>query len=215
MGRCVPAQSVGGDYFDYFLDEGGSLYFAVGDVAGKGIPAALLMASLQSSLRGLLHGGLEDLGEAMKRLNSLIYMATPKNRFATLFFGRYTPGTRRLEYACAGHNPPLLRRMNGSQEWLPARGLALGMTRRASYKTGEVTLETGDVLAVYSDGISEAMNHAMEEFGERRLAEAVESACGGTAPGMIEDVFAAVREHVDGAAQHDDMTLVILRAVAV
>jgi len=213
-GVCQPAQSVGGDYFDYFLDDSGALYFAVGDVAGKGIPAALLMASVQSSLRGLLHGGVQDLGEAMKRLNRLIHMATPKNRFATLFLGRYTRETRRVEYACAGHNPPLLHRADGEAEWLTVRGPALGMTPRSSYATGETVLQPGDVLAVYSDGISEAMNPGNEEFGEPRLAAAAAHAFPLLpAQEALQTILAEVRRHTASAPQHDDMTLLILRAV--
>lgn len=213
-GVCQPAQSVGGDYFDYFLDGAGALYFAVGDVAGKGIPAALLMASVQSSLRGLLHGGIEDLGEAMKRLNRLIHMATPKNRFATLFLGRYWPETRHIEYACAGHNPPLLLKADGTAEWLTVRGPALGMTHRSSYTPGELILHPGDVLAIYSDGISEAMNPENEEFGEQRLAAATANALPRLpAQEALQAILAEVRRHTAAAPQHDDMTLLILRAV--
>lgn len=211
-GICFPAQSIGGDYFDYFSGDG-CLYFAVGDVAGKGIPAALLMASVQSSLRGLIHGGVRDLGEALKRLNRLIYPAIPRNRFATLFFGRYSPDSQRVEYACAGHNAPLLLRADGKPEWLGVRGLALGLTAQSGYATGQVTLGAGDVLAIYSDGITEAMNPRLEEFGEQGLAAALDAAHSLPAHAAITTVVETVRHHAAGAAQHDDMTLMILRVV--
>ena len=155
-GRCRPAQSIGGDYYDYFNLGGDALCFAVGDVSGKGIPAALLMASLQSSLRGLQLGGVLDPAALMEKLNLLLWMSTARSRFATLFYGVYTPSTGQVRYASAGHHSSIVLRAGGEVELLSERGIALGLTRQTSYPQGAVSLQSGDTLIAYSDGISEA-----------------------------------------------------------
>src|SRR6185436_16857813 len=121
-GACRPAQGVGGDYYDFLAMPGGRLGIALGDVAGKGIPAALLMASLQASLRGKRLSGPADLAQLMTNLNFLIHEASPDNRYATFFYGELDPATRRLEYVNAGHNAPMLFRAGGPLERLPATG---------------------------------------------------------------------------------------------
>ncbi len=212
-GVCKPAQSVGGDYYDFFLAGDNVLTLAVGDICGKGVSAALLMASLQASLRGLCAGGVMDLGELMSRLNTLVYDATPKNRFATLWCGQYDPHTSLLRYASAGHGDAVLLRETGAVERTGSRGLALGLVRQSNYTYGEVRLEPGDVIAVCTDGVTEARNIAGDEFGEEALFSALEEARGMCASGIVGHVLGRVEEYSRGAEQHDDITVVAARVI--
>jgi sigma-B regulation protein RsbU (phosphoserine phosphatase) len=213
-GACRPAQGVGGDYYDFVPLAGGSIGIAVGDVSGKGIAAALLMASLQASLRGqaLQHGG--DLTRVMANVNRLVYDATPPNRYATFFYAQYEPDAHRLIYVNAGHNPPvILRRLDGEIHVirLETGGPVIGLFREAPYQQGSLKLEPGDILVGFTDGISEAMNSQDEEWGEERLLPALQLYADQSAAEIIPSVMAAADIFVDGAPQHDDMTLVVMK----
>jgi phosphoserine phosphatase RsbU/P len=209
-GACRPAQGVGGDYFDFLALPGGRLGVALGDVAGKGIPAALLMASLQASLRGQRLSGPADLAQLMTNLNFLIHEASPDNRYATFFYGELDPQTRRLDYVNAGHNAPMVLRAGGAIERLAATGPVVGLIEGGRFVQQSVALAPGDVLLVYSDGISEAMNASDEEWGEEQLASAARTALPCGAQALIDKLFAAADAFVAGAVQHDDMTVVVV-----
>lgn len=213
-GFCRPAQGVGGDYYDFLTLAGGRLGIALGDVAGKGIPAALLMASLQASLRGQRLSGPGDLGQLMTNLNFLIHEASPDNRYATFFYGELDPATRRLEYVNAGHNAPMLFRAQGGIERLRATGPVVGLIEAGRFDQKSVEVAPGDVLIVYSDGISEAMNPSDEEWGEDLLAAAAASAFPCDAQALIDKLFVAADAFAAGAMQHDDMTVVVVRITA-
>ncbi len=210
-GHCRPAQWVGGDYYDFLMLPGGRLGVALGDVAGKGIPAALLMASLQASLRGQRLSGPADLAQLVTNLNFLIHAASPDNRYATFFYGELDPVTRRLDYVNAGHNAPMLFRATGGIERLRATGTVVGLVEAGRFEQRTVVLERGDLLLVYSDGISEAMNSAELEWGEEQLAAAALAASLCDAEGLIERLFVAADAFAAGAVQHDDMTVVAVR----
>ncbi len=211
-GHCRPALGVGGDYYDFLELEGG-LGFAIGDVSGKGIPAALLMACLQASLRAQALSGPADLGRLMSRLNTLLYETSPANRYATLFFAHYDPGQRLLSYVNAGHNEPAVLRGDGSVERLRVGGPVVGLLPATSFDQASITLQPGDVVLGYTDGVSEAMNAADEEWGEERMI-AVGRECAGLAPeSVIQRLLAAADSFVAGAPQHDDMTLLVIQAV--
>lgn len=210
-GRCRPAQSIGGDYYDFFLTTEGRLIVALGDICGKGVSAALLMASLQASLRGLCAGGVNDLAEIMGHLNRLVFDATPRNRFATLWCGVYDPRTRLLQHSSAGQGDALILRAGGSVERAGARGLALGLKRVARYSCGEVLLHPGDLLAICSDGVTEANNPAGEEFGDERWLDSLRNLAGTTPAALLEGIFQQVDDFAAGAEQHDDITVVALR----
>jgi sigma-B regulation protein RsbU (phosphoserine phosphatase) len=212
-GVCRPAQSVGGDYYDFFLTPDGVLTMAIGDICGKGVAAALLMANLQASLRGLCAGGVRDLGELMERLNTLVYDATPRNRFATLWCAQYDSRTRRLRHASAGHPEAVLLRASGATELLRARGVGLGLVRQASYGFGEIALAPGDQLAVCTDGITEARSETGEEFGEPAWTALVEETRGQSAADMIGHILGRLDTFAAGAEQHDDITLVAARVL--
>jgi sigma-B regulation protein RsbU (phosphoserine phosphatase) len=211
-GFCRPAQGVGGDYYDFLSFPGQRLGIALGDVAGKGIPAALLMASLQASLRGQRLAGPANLAQLMTNLNYLIYEASPDNRYATFFYGELDTATRRLDFVNAGHNAPMIFRANGGTlERLPASGTVVGLVDAGKFEQKSVQLDPGDLLLIYSDGVSEAMNTAEEEWGEQRMADAARAAHGTDAQGLIDALMVAADAFASGAVQHDDMTLVVVR----
>ncbi len=213
-GACRPASGVGGDYYDFLALPGGRLGIAIGDVSGKGIAAALTMASLQASLRAEVTRASDNLAGLMSNVNRLLHEALASNRYATFFYAQYDPASRMLTYVNAGHNAPMLfRRQDGSDcARLEACGTVVGLLEEALYEQRSLTIAPGDVLVAFTDGVSEAMNEAQDEFGEERLSETVRS-CAGLPPAEIisrimqnADAFAA------GAKQNDDMTLVVLCA---
>jgi len=214
-GACRPALGVGGDYYDFLALPGGQLGIAIGDVSGKGIAAALMMASLQASLRGEATRAPENLGALVSNVNRLVYEASASNRYATFFYGQYNPASRRLTYVNAGHNPPMLFRCAGGQ-WqvvrLEASGTVVGLLESFPYEQATLTIDPGDVFVAFTDGISEAMNGADEEWGEEKLIETIKGCAGLGAPDIITRVMQAADEFVAGAKQHDDMTLVVLHA---
>lgn len=212
-GRCRPARGVGGDYYDFLALGPQRFGIAIGDVSGKGIPAALLMASLQASLRGQASFGTRDLSELMERVNKLICASSSPNRYATFFYAEYAPARRRLAYVNAGHNAPMLLRADGQLERLEAGGPVVGLIEFASYAAAEVELRPGDVLLGYTDGLSEAMNTADEEWGEERLAQALRAAAALPAAQAVERLIAEADAFAAGAPQHDDMTLLVVRAL--
>jgi sigma-B regulation protein RsbU (phosphoserine phosphatase) len=212
-GTCRPAQSVGGDYYDFLELPDGTFGFAVGDVSGKGMPAALLMSALQASVRGQAMNGITDLSVFMRNVNRLLYDMSPKSHFATLFYGIFDPVSKRLRYASGGHNPPLLLRAAGATELLAPTGPGVGMTVLSKYRQMETLLETGDVLVPYTDGFTEAMNKANEEFGEERLADTIREAAGRAPDEILNHAMEAVDLFAAGALQHDDMTMVVLKTM--
>jgi sigma-B regulation protein RsbU (phosphoserine phosphatase) len=211
-GRCRPASGVGGDYYDFLALKNGGLGVAIGDVSGKGIPAALLMAGLQASLRGQTLAGSRDLAALMNNVNLLIVDASPANRYATFFYGQYDPTTRRLAYVNAGHNAPMLFRAGAREPLrLADGGPVVGLLHGAAFREAAISLEAGDLLVGFTDGISECMNKDEEEWGEDRLIAAIGGCDGLPAAGVIDRVMAAADAFADGAKQHDDMTLIVVR----
>jgi len=211
-GRCRPAREVGGDYYDFLELPEGKLGIAIGDVSGKGIGAALLMASLEASLRGLALV-VHDLAELINRVNSLVLDASSENRYATLFYAEYDPRSRQLSYVNAGHNPPVILRKSDAGFAvfrLESGGPVVGLLREC-YEQESFTLEPGDLIVLFTDGISESMNARDEEWGEEKLIEFAKTCQGLTAPEATTRIMAAAEAFAAGASQHDDMTLVVLR----
>lgn len=213
-GQCQPAREVGGDYYDFLELPDGMLGIAIGDVSGKGVGAALMMASLEASLRALAPV-VNDPAELMERVNSLVYQASATNRFATLFYAQYDPASRRLSYVNAGHNPPVvLRNCAGSCQVLRLEtgGPVIGILQHR-YQRGVFSHEAGDLVVLFTDGVSESMNVRYEEWGEERLIEFAKTCHGLPALEGMRRILAAAQAFAAGAPQHDDMTLVVLRLV--
>jgi sigma-B regulation protein RsbU (phosphoserine phosphatase) len=209
-GFCRPARGIGGDYYD-FLDLGNDrLGIAIGDVSGKGIPAALLMASLQASLRGQAMAQVADLGILMNNVNKLVYDASSSSRYATFFYGEYDINTRYMRFVNAGHNPPIILRGNEVVR-LEAGGPVVGLLAGARYVSDECTLQAGDIFIGFTDGISEAMNERDEEWEEERFIAAALAVRNKTGREIIDATFVAADAFTGQAKQYDDMTLLVVR----
>jgi sigma-B regulation protein RsbU (phosphoserine phosphatase) len=209
-GRCVQARAVGGDYFDFIEGGDGRLGLVLADVSGKGFAAALLMASLQASLRTLWTRG-EDLRERLRAVNRLLVESSEPSRYATLFLAEYEDASGRLRFVNCGHNPPLLLRADGPVERLQPTAMVIGLVEPWACEVGEVVLRPGDVLVAYSDGISEATDEGDREFGDERLLETVAAFRAGPLAALLDAVFDAVRRF-GGSSQADDQTLLVARA---
>lgn len=215
-----PANTVAGDCYDVFLrtlDTGAPtadrLLLVVADVVGKSIPAALLMATFQASLRTLA-GAPTSLVDLVSGLNR--YACTHSlggQRFTTAFLAELDPATHALTYVNAGHNPPILRRLSGSVERLEAGGLPLGIMSHTSYDCGTVRLNSADRLVIFTDGVIDAENENGEDYGEPRLLALLRTTTGGSAAEQLKDLMASVETFVGPARQHDDITCLILRVL--
>lgn len=213
FGVTRPANTVGGDFYDILPQPDGRVLVALGDVAGKASPAALLMALLLAMLRTLVDEGLEQ-GALVERLNVQICRHAPPSRFITLFLARYDPANGRLEFVNAGQTPPLIRRRAGGFDRLTTGGIALGMFPGSTYEAGEAWLGPGDALVMYSDGITEAEDPAGEPFDEAGLERTL-----ALYPGTFSDASAAAigRSLMDAVDHHrrdsrlgDDLTVLVL-----
>jgi sigma-B regulation protein RsbU (phosphoserine phosphatase) len=212
-GYNAPCRTVGGDYYDFFTYENGRVAMALGDVSGKGMPASLMMMGLQARVQQALFDEPEDLGAAMTRINKITCPKCPSNRFITFFFCVMDPKTGRVAYANAGHNPPLLVRANKEIEMLPGGGPPLGILPTAQYAAQEVTMQQGDLLAIYSDGVTEANNPQEEEFGEDRFGELLAANQTKSAEQIMGEVNAALVSWAEGGPPADDITLVVAKRV--
>jgi sigma-B regulation protein RsbU (phosphoserine phosphatase) len=209
-GKSLPALSVGGDYYDFIPMGDHRLGLALGDVSGKGMPAALLMAHLQAAIRSQM---LMESSPAscLGRSNSLLYRSTEAERFATCFFGILDAGAHRLCYTNAGHDTPLLVSRGGRIQKLETGGLVLGILQETRFEESTVPIEAGDLLLIYSDGITEAVNGRDEEFGVDRLAALVAENRERRAREVVERILAEVERHAGAAPPSDDRTLVVIR----
>jgi serine phosphatase RsbU (regulator of sigma subunit) len=204
-----PANTVGGDYFDLIEREEGGLSVVLGDVAGKGMPAALLMALLQGSLRTLLTAGLRG-SDLVAKLNAHLHANIPSNRLITLFYGEVDGEAGRLRYVNAGHNPPVLIRSDGAFEALAPTAVALGVLPHSSFEIMETEIGRGDRLVVYTDGITEATNPRDEEYGEVRLEAFLRGHQSLQERALIDGLIADVLAFADGVRPRDDMTVLLL-----
>ncbi|MBU0509405.1 SpoIIE family protein phosphatase [bacterium] len=202
---------VAGDYFDIIPLENGETVMAVGDVSGKGAGAAMLMANLQASLRTAVGMGV-SLTDVVARINDLTHRNTPPEEYITFFVGTFRPDTHQFRYVNAGHNPPLVRHHDGTIRVLHEGGLLLGVMRGVAYEEGEVTIAPGELLLMYTDGVSEAMNERDEEFGEQRIRELLERANALSPQEALEALEADVAHHSHRTTLDDDFTLLLARA---
>jgi|SRR5215467_4030036 len=209
-GACFQAKQVGGDYYD-FLDLGrGRLGLVIGDIAGKGMAGALLMANLQANFRSQCAIATDEPARFLRSVNQLFCENTADGDYATFFYGEYDGGTGKLRYANCGHLPALLFKKNGSVERLSATATVLGLFADWDCEIEEKALNTGDVLLLYTDGVTEAFNAVGEEFGEQRLTEALLEYAALAPQKCIEAIVGEVRKH-SPQEQHDDITLIVAR----
>ncbi len=209
-GVSIPAREVGGDYFDFIRIDDRRLMFCLGDVSGKGLPAALLMSNLQASVRSQALSGCTSK-ECVDRSNKLLHKSTEPGKFVTFFCGQLDAETHELAYCNAGHDRPILVSRSSTAERLEPAGLVLSFTEDATYEEVCRTLDPGDCLVVYSDGISEAFDENDEEFGEERLVDLIESNAAMGARALADEILCAVQGHRGKQPQSDDMTLVVIR----
>ncbi len=215
-----PSKQVGGDYYDVIRTNNGKFVLAIGDVSGKGTPASLLMANVQATIRALVPFDL-PLAECTARVNDLLFENTNANKFITFFWGALDPDSRlpagqagTLRYVNAGHNHPFVITADGTVKRLGEGGLILGIMKALMpYREGSVAFETGDMLVLFTDGVSEAMDNDGNEYTEERL----ESFLRTVSSRMPQEIISAVQEdvarHVSGAPQSDDITLIVVKAV--
>ncbi len=208
-----PCECVGGDYYDYITYPDGKVLVALGDVAGKGMPAALLMVNLQARLQLLAERPVAPAFLATL-LNRAMTRICPDNRFITLFLGELDPATGELAYCNGGHNSPLLVRAGGEVEYLESGGPVLGILSELRYEPQAVTLEPGDTLVIFSDGISEAESPQGEMFGEQRLLEIVRRHRHRSAQDILREISQELDSFIAGAEPADDITLVVARRLS-
>jgi sigma-B regulation protein RsbU (phosphoserine phosphatase) len=211
MGASIPCRAIGGDFFEYLDLPDGSFGFALGDVSGKGPPAALLTAVLQGIFAAQAFAVVEP-NETLRRVNRALLARGVEARFATIFFGVITPEGR-LTYCNAGHNPPLLLTGGGVRK-LETGGMIVGLFPHATYDQETLTLSTGDLLTVFSDGVSEALSATGEEFGEERIRTAVTADNCDSTDTALQALLAAVKLFTHGAVQNDDVTAMIVKYLA-
>lgn len=209
-GVCIPARGIGGDYYDVVQCEDGRILFAIADISGKGISAAILMSNLHALLRALAETGQEPV-EICSRLNTHLHRVTEAARFATFFYADWSRQTNVLRYVNAGHNPPLLL-TTGAECKLDQGGLPLGLFDDAEYCMGQCTLGPGDLLVLYSDGITEKGESKNQEFGVERLMALAEALRAKPLLDIQEGVLGAVRNW-QGPELEDDMTMMLVRGV--
>ncbi len=215
LGVCHAARSVSGDYYDYFTAADGELALALGDVAGKGISAALLMASIQSIMRTQLSDASASVSPAhiVARLNRLLFANTSPEKYATFFFGLYNEHTRSLNYTNAGHLPPLLVKRD-SYRLLDVTGSVVGAFPSLKYEEQSIPIGQGDLLVAYTDGITEPENAYGEDFGCERLADVAMRHCEAAPDEIVAKILEAVRRWDTSSEQADDMTLMVVRGIA-
>jgi serine phosphatase RsbU (regulator of sigma subunit) len=211
-GYSAPCRTIGGDYYDYIDYADGRVGLTIAEVAGKAIPAALLMTGLQARVR-LLAEDRHAPAELMTRLNRSTSSNMPSNRFITLFFGVLNTRDGELVYSNAGHIPPMLARQDGSVERLSGGGVILGVIPSATYEEYRARLAPGDVLLLYTDGVSEAANPRGEEFEEDRLAAVLRESRDRSAQTTIEAIMRSVNDWSAGAPMADDLTVVVARRI--
>ena len=208
--RSIPAQTVGGDYFDFIKVDGHRTAICLGDVTGKGLPASLLMANLQATLRGQTLTAA-SARECIVRANKLLFESTSDEKFVTLFYGILDTVSHRMLYCNAGHDHPFLISEQREKRRLGRGGVVLGILEEFPFVEEEIPIEQGDTLVIYSDGIPEAMNVEREQFGEQNLEKLLCEHQKEPAGRIIDQVVSAVKTHAAGFPQSDDLTIVVVK----
>jgi serine phosphatase RsbU (regulator of sigma subunit) len=213
QGISFPCYEIGGDYYDFIEREDGRLVIALGDVSGKGTAAALLMSSLHAAIHAQ-SASHDSLVATISAVNRYLADNIPANRFVTLFYAELDPDSGSLAFLNAGHNPPLIVHAAGTVEQLASGGLPLGIQRDAEYREGRTQMQPGDVLCIYSDGVTEAVSPSGEEFGPTRLYEVVSRNVEASAAGIRDRIESSLTKFSQGTSAADDITLVIVKRQA-
>lgn len=207
----TPAKEVGGDFYDFFPVDDGGFAVVVADVSGKGVPAALFMMVSRTLVKGSAVGEREPV-KCITEVNQLLYEQNSESMFVTLFYAVLNPASGRLDYVNGGHNLPCLIKRSGQVTWLPGdSGIVLGVLDGFPYQQHTIQLEEGDVVFFYTDGVTEAMDEAGNQFGDDTLLEVLGKVAGADPEEITHRVVQAVHEHADGAPQSDDLTCLALR----
>jgi sigma-B regulation protein RsbU (phosphoserine phosphatase) len=207
-----PTEEVSGDYYDWVRIYDDQIGIVIADVSGKGVPAALLMAFLRASLRAATHIGYAP-HISMSKVNYLLWESIERNQFVTAFYGILDSANRTLAYCNAGHNPPFLMEADGKVHFEERGGVPLGMFRDTRYYEYFANIEPGQLLVLYTDGVTEAMNRAQEEYGRDRLVEAVRNSRHLSSREMIDFIHRDVLNWTEGLGATDDVTFFILKAL--
>jgi sigma-B regulation protein RsbU (phosphoserine phosphatase) len=213
QGISFPCYEIGGDYYDFIPRPDGHIVIALGDVSGKGTSAALMMSSLHAAMHAQTSAH-QTIAETIAAVNKYLAETIPLNRFVTLFCAELDPLTGVLTFINAGHNPPIIAHASGTMEQMAAGGIPLGITPDAAYREGRTQLHHGDVLVIYSDGVSETQNASGEEFGTMRLYDVVSRNLGESAAGIRDRIESALTKFAQGTDSVDDITLVIVKRQA-
>ena len=205
-----PAKEVGGDLYDFFLLDEDHVFFSIGDVSGKGVPAALFMAAAKTLMKGTAGRDIAP-AEVLSRVNHELCLENDSLMFVTVFCGVLNFRTGEVFYSNAGHNPPLVLKAGRPPEWLPLPdGFFLGVMEDAVYETRRIFLAPGDMLLVYTDGVTEAMNGQKAFYQEERLIRVAEKHEQGSPEGLVREILESVRAFVGNEPQSDDITLLAL-----
>ncbi|NIA28911.1 MAG: SpoIIE family protein phosphatase [Actinobacteria bacterium] len=208
----LPAKAIGGDYYDYIILPENHLRFCIADVCGKGIPAALIMATLRTTM----HFQKSDfdaasVGRLVSRINRVMFESMPLSRFVTLFYGELDLNSGNLFYVNAGHNPPYFYQADENLHQLHVGGMALGLLKETEFQVGHVQMKAGDLLFLYTDGVTEAMNSSLDEYGDERLSLFLKENRNSKAEDLINNIVADVPAHLDGMQQNDDLTMAVIK----
>jgi serine phosphatase RsbU (regulator of sigma subunit)/pSer/pThr/pTyr-binding forkhead associated (FHA) protein len=210
-GHNVPSRTVGGDYYDFIPYDDETIGLVLGDVSGKGLPASLMMTGLQARVRMLTEVPGDDLADIMSRLDRQVANNCPRNRFISLVLCLLDAKTGEMAYCNAGHNPPVRIRHDGEVSLLETGGTVLGILPELGYTASHVRLEPGDLLLLYSDGVTEAVSPDGEEYGQDRLVRTALEFAGQSARAVVEEINKSVESFTDGAPPIDDMTMLVVR----
>ncbi|MGE5429888.1 MAG: GAF domain-containing SpoIIE family protein phosphatase [Syntrophomonadaceae bacterium] len=209
-GVSIPARSVGGDYYDFIKMDDSKVAFCIADVSGKGMPAALLMANIQASIRGQAFFKT-SCHEAVSFTNNLLYASTDSSKYATLCYCILDTGSGSLSFCNAGHNPPILFSPGKQSLRLKDGGIVAGMIPEFRFSENSVELSSGDLLVLFTDGVTEAMNTSEEEFGEERLAQIISSSIDESSDNILSNILSEVKLFAKGTEQFDDITVLVIK----
>ena len=215
-GTVIPTTKIGGDYYDYLVDRNGQLNLLIADASGHSLASALMITMIRSILRHELMRG-RPLDRILFNINQVMFDDLVKSEmFISLFCARYNSGTHQLSFVNAGHNSPLLQRSTGQHpEKLDGdSGVILGILQDTVYREHTITVNPGDVLLLYTDGVIEARNPAGQQFGENRLGELLQQHQALPSEKLWQQIYQAIHRHINGAEQHDDITLLVLKIQA-